>query len=220
MCGVFGFVSNDTGAGPDLKVLKEIARVTQTRGNHAFGFAWIDSRGRLKSFRARGPISDGLGYLNMAHDARMLIGHCRWATAGDPMDNINNHPHPADGGWLVHNGVIQNYQGLIWEHDLEPSSECDSELLGLLIEKFDGSLLNRCIKAAKATRSQPLVMLGLWPRPERLIAIRDGNPLYTGKTHGATYLGSLSLGLPGKVSQVNDGEAMEFTIDETQPARV
>ena len=51
MCGVFGFVSFD-GKGPSLKRLEAIARVTMSRGKHAFGFAWLDGAGRLRTHRS------------------------------------------------------------------------------------------------------------------------------------------------------------------------
>src|SRR6185369_7923430 len=123
----------------------------------AFGFAWIDSQGRLKSFRQTGRISESLGLLAMARDARMLIGHCRFATQGLPANAINNHPHPVDGGWLVHNGTIQGYDDLVERHDLYPVSRCDSEVLGLLIERSKGTLIERCRIAVQEVASQPLV---------------------------------------------------------------
>src|SRR5438270_12970439 len=146
MCGVFGFVSRDNGK-VNLEVLGQIAEVTERRGPHAFGFAWIDRRGRLKCYKQTGRITDHLGLLLMAADARMLVGHCRFATQGSPDDNINNHPHPADGGWLVHNGQVRNYRELVDLFDLYPVSACDSEVLGLLIEQAKGGTLERCRSA-------------------------------------------------------------------------
>ena len=70
----------------------------------------------------------------MARNARMLVGHCRWATHGDPRNNLNNHPHPADGGWIVHNGVVHNHEDLRRRVRPLAVTECDSEVLGLLIE--------------------------------------------------------------------------------------
>ena len=67
MCGVFGFVGFD-GKGPNLKRLAAIARVTMRRGQHAFGFAWLDGAGRLKMFKQTGKIVDYLGLLMMARD--------------------------------------------------------------------------------------------------------------------------------------------------------
>jgi glucosamine 6-phosphate synthetase-like amidotransferase/phosphosugar isomerase protein len=221
MCGVFGFVSCD-GGRPDLGVLARVARVTERRGPHAFGFAWIDGRGRLKCYKQTGRIGDHLGLLAMAADARMLVGHCRFATQGDPADNINNHPHPADGGWIVHNGQLPRYDELLRDFGLYPVSACDSEVLGLLVERARGTVLERCRAAVRAAcpegeagslfgRRPPLVLLGLWPRPGRLVAVRRGNPLHCGGTAKGLYLASLADGLPGAVGTMDDETACLFT---------
>jgi glucosamine 6-phosphate synthetase-like amidotransferase/phosphosugar isomerase protein len=221
MCGVFGFVSRD-GGKMNLGVLARVARVTERRGPHAFGFAWIDRRGRVKCYKQTGRITDHLGLLAMAADARMLVGHCRFATQGDPADNINNHPHPADGGWIVHNGQVRNYGELVQGFGLCPISACDSEVLGLLVERGEGSVLDRCRAAVRAacpdeepgslfSRPSPLVLLGLWPRPDRLVAVRRSNPLHYGRTEQGYYLASLSEGLPGVVQSVPDDTACLFT---------
>jgi glucosamine 6-phosphate synthetase-like amidotransferase/phosphosugar isomerase protein len=228
MCSVFGFVGRD-GGRLDVERLARLAEVTERRGPHAFGFAWIDRRGRLKCYKQTGRITDHLGLLMMASDARMLIGHCRWATQDDPADNINNHPHPADGGWIVHNGQVRDYRRLVDAFDLYPVSACDSEVLGLLVERAKGSILDRCRAAVEAVsscreqgslfdRAQPLVLLGLWPRPDRLVAVRRGNPLHYGRTEQGYYLASLADGLPGQVRPLQDGTACLLTRKEMHHA--
>ena len=210
MCGVFGFISDDN-SGPDLDRLREIARVTQTRGTDAYGFAWIDSRNRMHAFRQTGAIGDNLDTLDMLGDARLIIGHTRYATQGDPDDNINNHPHPCDGGWLVHNGMIPDYERIMRRMALRGVSRCDSELLALIIERGRGNMAQRCASAARSVGNVPLVTLGLWrhPRP-RIIAVRRGNPLHFGNAGGALYLASLARGLPGAVRPAHDGYVYTF----------
>jgi glucosamine 6-phosphate synthetase-like amidotransferase/phosphosugar isomerase protein len=230
MCGVFGFVSRD-GGKMNLGVLARVARATERRGPHAFGFGWINRRGRLKCYKQTGRISDHLGLLAMAADARMLIGHCRYATQGAPADNINNHPHPADGGWIVHNGQVRNYDELVQEFGLCPVSACDSEVLGLLVEQGRGGVLERCRAAVRAacpeqepvtlfSPDSPLVLLGLWPRPDRLVSVRRGNPLHFGHTEQGLYLASLADGLPGTVCEVKDRTACLFTAKGVSHAAV
>jgi len=221
VCGVFGFVGRE-GGRPDLRILQQVARATEKRGHHAFGFAWVDSKGRLHAYRQTGRVSEHLAYLRMAQDAELLIGHCRYATQGSPALNANNHPHPADGGWLVHNGMLPEYHRIVERHDLYPVSECDSEVLGLLIEQAEGTLLDRCRTAVRKAapvmpagglfdRVQPLVMLGLWARPGRLVVVRRGNPLHLGRTAEGIYLASLPDELPGDVAPVRDNTARVFT---------
>lgn len=210
MCGVFGFVSYN-GQGPNLKRLEMLAKSTMKRGPHAFGFAWVDHSNRLRMFKQTGRIVDHLGILKLASDAKLFIGHCRYATHGSPADNINNHPHPADGGWIIHNGVVREYESIVEGRGLQPVTSCDSEALALMIDTGDGTLLERCASAALAAGSGPLVMCGLWSRPNRLVLVRNGNPLSLGRCEGPRYyFASLAESLPGDVEEFADGTAMEF----------
>lgn len=195
MCGIFGFVSK-AGARPSMETLARIATVTEQRGPHAFGFSWIDAEGRLRAFKQAGPISDSLDLLTMVRNARLLIGHTRYATQGAPEANVNNHPHPVDGGWLVHNGMIRQYAELVEQYDFHPVSECDSEVLALLIEELPGNLVQRCKDAVRRAGDGPLAMAALWKSPQRLVAIRDGNPLALGEDAAGWYFGSLERGIP------------------------
>lgn len=208
MCGVFGFVAKEDGP-LNLNILERVARVTERRGPHAWGMAWITKEGKMKMYKQTGRIKDHLGLLAMAKDATVLIGHTRFATQGDPENNLNNHPHPCDGGWIVHNGMIPAYRHLIDQHDLYPTTDCDSEVLGLLVEKMQGDLVSRCVEAANLCSERNLVMLGLW-KPGRLVAVRSGNPLHLGETGKGYYLASLADGLPGTVTELADNQALEF----------
>lgn len=210
MCGVFGFVSGGT-KGPDLGRLRVIAEATEARGPDAFGFAWVDQYGSLRMFKQTGRITSHLGLLTLLRGARMVIGHCRYTTRGSHHDNQNNHPHPVNGGWLVHNGKILDYDDLIADLELYPVTGCDSEVLGLMAELYQGDDRERLVNAVKTTASPDLVTLALWSRPRRLVAVRRGDrPLHTGVVGKNVYLASLAYGLPGRVAAVPDGTVVEF----------
>lgn len=211
MCGIFAYATK-TNQGPHLPTLERIAKETERRGPHAFGLAWIDGRGRLKMFKQTGRISQSLDVLAMVHDARLLVGHCRYATQGTPDNNLNNHPHSVDGGWLVHNGVIGNYRELVEDHALRPVTECDSEVLSLLIEEGDGSLTERCIRAAQLADGGPLALLALWRSPNKLVAVRRGNPICMGENQRGFYLASLMAGLPAGAHALRDNVALTFSL--------
>jgi len=203
MCGLFGFVSKDRGA-MNMNIIERLAEITERRGRHAWGIAWVDSRGRLRAYKQPGPISRSLDLLGIAADSQMLIGHCRYATHGDYNENLNNHPHPCDGGWVMHNGIISHYQKLVDDYALNMSTECDSEVVGLLIERFTGSLMQRCIKATEICRGgSPFAMLGLW-RNSMVIARANGQPLHVGETSLGYYIASMKEGLPGSPYEIEN----------------
>jgi glucosamine 6-phosphate synthetase-like amidotransferase/phosphosugar isomerase protein len=212
MCGIFGFITKD-GRGPDLARLRRIAAETQQRGHHAFGLAWLGSDGAIHTFKRPGPATANLGDVDACRGAAVVIGHCRWATHGRPEDNRNNHPHPAGRGFLVHNGVVFNYASLVRKFRLAPQTQCDSEVLGLLINRFPGALGLRAARAAEVAEG-PLAVLGLWRNPARLLVVRSGNPLCFGETDGGFYFGSLPEELPGQVTSIKDHYAGVLTYNE------
>jgi glutamine---fructose-6-phosphate transaminase (isomerizing) len=210
MCGLFGFATSQ-GAGPNLKTLKAIAAVTESRGAHAFGFAWIDDTG-LHAYKQPGRITDHLDALDQLADARMVIGHCRYATHGHPAVNDNNHPHKAGREYIVHNGVITNHRELILDNDLEPITECDSEVLALLIPRQGGSLTHRVRHAAEQTDGR-IAILGLWAGPDRIVACRRDNPLCFAATGRGLYLASLPHAMPARTYELQNNTARTFTFD-------
>lgn len=204
MCGVFGFVAKEDGR-MNLRLIQQIALDTERRGPHAFGFAWVDREGRLRHFKKEGRISDSLGLLSLAADARVLIGHCRWATQGNPEDNNNNHPFACDGGFLIHNGQVKNYDALLEEQDIWPTTDCDSEVIARLIEQENGNHLTRCIKAVNFVEKGDLAIAAIWGRPPRVAIVRRGKPLWQGHTKkGSLYFASRAFALPGKATMMED----------------
>lgn len=210
MCAIFSFISQ-RGRGPRLETIEAMVEANELRGPHAFGFAWIDSRGILRQYKQTGRLSDHLPVLAMLEDARMMIGHLRYATHGSAADQINNHPHPVDGGWLVHNGIVHNDNELLEDHGLMRVSECDSEVIGLLIESGKGSLLQRTRSAINKTHGS-LAMMSLWNRPGKMITARRGNPLHYSSTSDGLYMATLPDALPGGARCMLSDAAIEFSI--------
>jgi glucosamine 6-phosphate synthetase-like amidotransferase/phosphosugar isomerase protein len=155
-----------------------------------------------------------LGMVGMMQGATMVVGHVRFATHGRPADNITNHPHPCDGGWIVHNGVVGNYARLVSDFRLVPVSECDSEVIGMLAERSEEKThMGRMVSAVEQLAGRGAVVLGLWNRPRKLVAVRAGNPLHLAETDGGYYMGSVNGGFPEEtdVFAVQDHTAICFT---------
>lgn len=217
MCGIFGYIASKTGRGPDIDRLRQIATVTQTRGDHAFGLAWLNRRGQIQTFKRPGPAQNYLDQLVRCRDAIILVGHCRYATHGSPTDNRNNHPHHAGGGELVHNGVVINHADLVRQYDLRPSSECDSEVLGLLMTRCPGAITQRAAWAASQALGD-LAILGIWRKPARLLVVRRGRPLHWGLGDEGYYLASLPEDLPGTAQAVADRTSRVLAYQNGVPA--
>ena len=205
MCGIMGAVRIGKGR-LTISTLKDMARTQQKRGPHAWGVAWIDENNRLHHYKASGKITEALHIFDRMREASAVIVHTRYATHGSVDDNSNNHPHPSDGGWIIHNGQIPNYEDILERHEFLPVSECDSEALGLLIESHKGGLMSRVAKTINdVCDSVPLSMAGLWNRPGRVIVAKRGNPLSISYgTTGNIYFGTLPKGLPGTPRAVED----------------
>jgi len=228
MCGVFGFVSHD-GKGPRDTTLAKIAAATERRGPHSWGIAWVDPRGRLRMYKQPGRITNSLNKLGrLTEGASLVIGHCRYATHGSPRDNDNNHPHPVDGGWFVHNGMVTNYRELAKRNDLELLTACDSEVLGHLIETGDGRTLTDRIHDAAAVQRGRMVFAGVWARPHRIVLARRDNPLHLTELDGRAYFASLPDSLPGRPYEVDNDTLLElrpgrapevWTITPEEPVR-
>ena len=209
MCGIFGYVAKKDEP-ISMSILRQIAATTMQRGPHAWGMAWVGANGKMRTYKQHGRIVDAIALLAMAKDARLLVGHCRWATHGSPSTNTNNHPHDGGDSWVVHNGVIHHDEDLVRKHSLRMHTECDSEVLGLMLQKFTGKPMKR---AAATTREAmgvtPFAMMALWP--DRLIASRaNGQPLHVGETRSAYWLASLRENLPGRVSEFPESEIVEY----------
>jgi glucosamine--fructose-6-phosphate aminotransferase (isomerizing) len=215
MCGLFGYIGEPLEA---LDVLSDIASHTEImRGGHAYGWAWIDARGRLRSYKHAGPLAHRPFDLDMLQGATSLIGHCRYATHGSVEDNVNNHPHPTDGGWLAHNGVVQNWRELAANFRLHLSSQCDSEVLARLVEEAEGTVAQRLAFAVGAAVG-PCAVLALW-KDAGLFAARAGNPLHRCEAAGGIYLASLATSLPGEPRPIPDHYVCPIKLGEKDRPR-
>lgn len=215
MCGLFGFLST-AGEGPDVARLRRIAAATERRGHHAFGLAWIAPDGRLRAHKRPGAATANLGDLARCRHAPMVVGHCRWATHGSPADNGNNHPHRAGRGLVVHNGVVRNYTALAERHRLRLETACDTEVLGRMLARTPGTILERAVRVVGQAEG-PLALLGLWADPARLLLVKHGNPLWFGEAPEGFYFGSLSDELPGRPLPLAEAFAAVFHFDGDRP---
>lgn len=62
-------------------------------------------------------------------DTKFIIGHCRAATSGASVDNVNNHPHKYGETIGIHHGHVPDFVEKTKGLKLNTDSKCDSEVI-------------------------------------------------------------------------------------------
>lgn len=146
------------------------------------------------------------------------IAHTRWATHGIPSE-ANAHPHTDCKGniWLVHNGIIENYQQLK-KHLLERGhkfvSETDTEVIAHLLEDlYEGDITLALKKALKLIKGTYGLALFHKNEPHKILAAKSGSPLVIGLGDCETIIASDVSAILRHTKQViylDDGEIAEI----------
>lgn len=194
MCGIGGIVR--LGKRPIRKwQLQEMACELQTRGQDATGFALMDEDGMVYAWKTAKPAwvataEEGFhkwAEKSLSDKTRILLVHTRAYTKGSPHIVANNHPlfSPAMAGFVVHNGMIRNDDGLFDANKERPafqrSCQTDSDALRALLDNY-GCIDKGLIKEMQLAQGTAAVACIHKASPGKLLLLRDGNPLVIGAT--------------------------------------
>jgi glucosamine--fructose-6-phosphate aminotransferase (isomerizing) len=154
--------------GQTHDLLKGLFLAAEHRGHDATGYVAhavpLDNPLKMETVVAKAPVratdfvASNSGFRALAHRrCTAFVGHVRAATHGDPLaaGNVNNHPFVSDDGnlYLVHNGVVSNYEEVADKYALDLTSSCDSEVLLRLVEASPNPSqgLNECLREVKGS---------------------------------------------------------------------
>lgn len=182
MCGIFGLISEKEINQNHLKFLSSHAR---QRGRDSSGLIHFTNN-EYKIRRADYDISKLL--VKNKIDSTLVLGHSRLITNG----LHDNQPVVRDGCFLIHNGIIVNFEE-VWEKiDLKPKFQIDSEVIlgvalnhlekGGEIEELPNTILSLCM----GTIACALAI----PHKGRLLLFSNNGSLYVGEKENATYFSS------------------------------
>jgi glutamine---fructose-6-phosphate transaminase (isomerizing) len=181
MCGIIAYVGQQTARD----ILLEGLRRLEYRGYDSSGVAILNSSSPYLA-RAVGKVAAlEQRVCSDAPEGEIGIAHTRWATHGKPTE-VNAHPHTDCSGnlFLVHNGIIENYQ--ILKKRLAGSghlfrTETDTEVLAHLIEsRYQGDLeaaVQRALLEVQGTFGIAVMHVA---RPSQIIVARRGSPIVLG----------------------------------------
>ena len=198
MCGIVGYIGGQKASPILLSGLMKL----EYRGYDSAGIATLEdgtptvvkNTGRVRNLY-QDPQLDAL-------TGTVGIAHTRWATHGKPSKE-NSHPHLDSRGvfTVVHNGIIENYEDLRSELELEGctfKSETDTEVIPNLIAHYyfadKGPAAERFLRATqracKRLEGSYAIEVLCSETPDQMIVVRKSSPLVIGIGYKENYIAS------------------------------
>lgn len=218
MCGIVGYIGHKQAQQILVSGLKRL----EYRGYDSAGIVTLNAKGAGELLRAKGKVAE-LESKVAEHVTKdtVGIGHTRWATHGAPSKR-NAHPHAVGDIYLVHNGIIENYQELkaeLAKHGYDFKSDTDTEVLAALVDyvyQENGDLLTAVRGALQTVVGAYGIAVVSVKNPDEIVVARKGSPLILGVGDGEMYVASDASALIGytdKVIYLSDGEIGRCTRD-------
>ncbi|MFH0710273.1 MAG: glutamine--fructose-6-phosphate transaminase (isomerizing) [Pseudomonadota bacterium] len=205
MCGIVGYI----GTKPIKEILIDGLRELEYRGYDSAGIAVLQNH-QFSLFKAVGKL------INLEEKAQKFestgfsvgIGHTRWATHGKPTE-LNAHPHVGSSSYVVHNGIIENYQELkskLISHGAHFISQTDTEVIVHLFEyhlKTAASPFEAFTKTLEELEGAYAILLVTASVNDTIFFAKHGSPMIVGRNQeNETLFGSSDAALIGKCHEV------------------
>ena len=195
MCGIIAIAALG-GSDVAIRVKRGLSKL-EYRGYDSVGIASV-YHGRIYVKKGKGKLSEVDLRLDLSSiPGKLVIGHTRWATHGEPSD-INAHPHVDCKSIVavVHNGIIENYLELkrkLRDRGHKFLSETDTEVIAHLIEEGIEQGLNglEALKyAIRRIRGSYAIAVLIASEEDKIFFARRLSPLVVGLGKSANYIAS------------------------------
>lgn len=192
MCGQAGVIfgtKRRTGEEIDYLtwVFTRLLELSEERGPHATGIAWINREGEHRLFKRPVPASEfvrdkafGEALGDVDNGVTVLMGHTRFVTRGNAAVNENNHPLRTGDCLVTHNGTVLNADYLFHRFGFERHAEVDSEILGRIADAsiVDGRIDVKALRERLALcRGQMSAIIVAKSDPGTIIIVKGNRPL-------------------------------------------
>jgi len=220
MCGIVGYIGSKNCVPILINGLKRL----EYRGYDSAGIGIVNHNSSF-IIKNKGKVillEEKVDKLNL--ESTIGLGHTRWATHGIP-NELNAHPHTNKDKtiFLIHNGIIENYQVLkkrLQSFGYEFKSETDSEVLVHLIDSITkrGHSITKSVQLAlhEVEGTYGLAVISS-KEPDKIIAARKGSPLVVGIGDNENFLASDVSAIIAHTKQIvylEDGEIAVIKKDE------
>ncbi|KRL94897.1 glutamine--fructose-6-phosphate transaminase (isomerizing) [Limosilactobacillus equigenerosi] len=224
MCGIVGV----TGSNRSVEILINGLKSLEYRGYDSAGIYVNDQNGHDYLVKRQGRIANLENALTDDVQGLAGIGHTRWATHGQPSET-NSHPHYSNDKrfYLVHNGVIENYDQLKRDYlsEVDLNSQTDTEVIVQLVAYFvkENQMSTKAafLKVLRLISSDSSYAFVLMDReePEMLYVAKNKSPLLIGLADGYNMVGSDAISMLKETNQfmeIEDHELVMVTPDNIQ----
>ncbi|MBT9670922.1 glutamine--fructose-6-phosphate transaminase (isomerizing) [Secundilactobacillus kimchicus] len=220
MCGIVGVTGNDNA----VKILLDGLQKLEYRGYDSAGIYVNDQSGEDYLVKEKGRISELKREVGPNVHGSTGIGHTRWATHG-VVSVDNAHPQVSQDGrfYLVHNGVIDNFQEIKSEYlsDVPFTSQTDTEVVVQLIDKIateeNLNAHDAFIKALQLLHGSSYAFLLMDKQePDTLFVAKNKSPLLVGVGDGFNVVCSDALAMLRETHdflELVDGEVVTIKPD-------
>ncbi len=195
MCGIVAYIGDEN----PLPIIIEGLQRLEYRGYDSAGI-FLSNKSENSTTKVAAKVEDLKLEIEKKPNFKATVGmgHTRWATHGVP-NQENAHPHLSNSGdlFIVHNGIIENYDVLkkeLIKRGYTFYSETDSEVLINLIEETQKQEQVKLGKAVQIALNQVVGAYGIVvfdrKKPDELVVARLGSPLAIGLGKDSFYVGS------------------------------
>ncbi|UZX32125.1 glutamine--fructose-6-phosphate transaminase (isomerizing) [Lactobacillus helsingborgensis] len=216
MCGIVGII----GKSAREIVLNGLSKL-EYRGYDSAGIYLNDLAGKEFLTKTTGRIQDLKNKMKPDEQGQVGIGHTRWATHGKPTE-ANAHPQfdETKRFYLVHNGVIENYQDLRKKYLNNASfkSDTDTEVIVQLISKI---AREKNVDALTALKEVLTMIKGSYAlllvdnqHPDHIYIAKNKSPLLLGLGADFNVIASDALSVLDQTKtfvDLHDGEVGDIT---------
>ena len=206
MCGIIAYLGNKDCFNILIKALK----LLEYRGYDSAGIT-ITTENKVTTHKSIGTVDSLIDKTKcLSIPGNIGIGHTRWATHG-VVNELNAHPHSSnnDNLYIVHNGIIENYDTL--RQELENRgytfySQTDTEVLINLIQDIQTHenipLLQAVRLALKEVVGAYAIVIMDKNNTDNLIAVNKSSALSIGIGKDEFYISSTVLAMDNQIKKV------------------
>ena len=221
MCGIVGYIGKKKVKDILLEGLGEL----EYRGYDSAGIAVLQNE-HFSIYKAVGKLENLRRKTEDFHPEGFSIGigHTRWATHGKPTE-LNAHPHLGESSYVVHNGIIENYQELkqrLIAEGVNFLSQTDTEVIVHLFESHLKKLkdpLTAFRKTLDELQGAYAILLITKCSPDTIFFAKHGSPMLIGIAGDEKHFASSDtplIGLCSDVIYLQDGENGYLSADSIE----